>query len=187
MAMTMGHLSINATVTTQNYAEHWQGWALGVADGVERGVPAVVRAGRPLESLNARAAIVQSARSAPQHSACGVNRAIAARRSASQRIWLSRRRGSRYVTFTRSEYQRLASSVATMIARRPVVLVQATYRSSRLNASVRPGTSTCNNTTLPHSIPLKDLTVEKKTKPGFPRSTRTSRPSHCRTRPTQPR
>ena len=42
VAVTMAHLAINATVTTRNNAEHWQGWALGVADGVQRGAPAAV-------------------------------------------------------------------------------------------------------------------------------------------------
>ncbi len=41
VAVTMAHLSVNASVATVGNDEHWQGWALGVADGVERGVPAV--------------------------------------------------------------------------------------------------------------------------------------------------
>ena len=41
VAVTMGHLSINAITTTRNHAEHWQQWALGVADGTAREVPAV--------------------------------------------------------------------------------------------------------------------------------------------------
>ena len=41
VAVTKAHLSVNASVATMGNAEHWQGWALGVADGVERGVPAV--------------------------------------------------------------------------------------------------------------------------------------------------
>ena len=42
VAVTMAHLSVNVSTATLGNAEHWQGWALGVADGVERGVPAVV-------------------------------------------------------------------------------------------------------------------------------------------------
>ena len=42
VAVTMAHLSVNASTATMGNANHWQGWALGVADGVERGVPAVV-------------------------------------------------------------------------------------------------------------------------------------------------
>ena len=42
VAVTMAHLSVNASAPTVGHAEHWQGWALGVADGVEQGVPAVV-------------------------------------------------------------------------------------------------------------------------------------------------
>jgi hypothetical protein len=34
VAATMGNLSIHASVTTRNNAEHWQQWALGVADGI---------------------------------------------------------------------------------------------------------------------------------------------------------
>ena len=40
VAMTMAHLSVNASTATVGNAEHWQGWALGVADGVQRGVSA---------------------------------------------------------------------------------------------------------------------------------------------------
>ena len=42
VAVTMAHLSVNASSATVGNAGHWQGWALGVADGVERGVPAQV-------------------------------------------------------------------------------------------------------------------------------------------------
>ena len=35
VAATMGHLSIKASVTTQNDAEQWHQWALGVAEGLE--------------------------------------------------------------------------------------------------------------------------------------------------------
>ena len=42
VAVTMGHLSINATAIAGNNAERWQQWALAVADGIERGAPAVV-------------------------------------------------------------------------------------------------------------------------------------------------
>ncbi len=41
VAVTMGHLSVNASATTRANAEQWQVWALGVAGGVEQGVPAV--------------------------------------------------------------------------------------------------------------------------------------------------
>ena len=41
VATTAAHLSIDAT-TTQDHATLWQRWALGVADGVERGEPAQV-------------------------------------------------------------------------------------------------------------------------------------------------
>ena len=34
VAATMGHLSIQASVSTRNDAEHWQQWALGVADSL---------------------------------------------------------------------------------------------------------------------------------------------------------
>jgi hypothetical protein len=34
VAATMGHLSVQATDITRNHAEHWQQWALGVADGL---------------------------------------------------------------------------------------------------------------------------------------------------------
>ena len=34
VATTMGHLSVQATDITRNHAEHWQQWALGVADGL---------------------------------------------------------------------------------------------------------------------------------------------------------
>ena len=42
VAVTMAHLSVTASAATVGHAEHWEGWALGVADGVQRGVPAVV-------------------------------------------------------------------------------------------------------------------------------------------------
>ena len=42
VAVTMAHMSANASSATVGNAEHWRGWALGVADGVQRGVPAVV-------------------------------------------------------------------------------------------------------------------------------------------------
>ncbi len=42
VAATMGHLSADAPATTRNNAEHWQDWALGVADGVAQTVPAAV-------------------------------------------------------------------------------------------------------------------------------------------------
>ena len=41
VAVTMAHLSVNASAITRDNAEHWQEWALGVAAGAERGVPAV--------------------------------------------------------------------------------------------------------------------------------------------------
>ena len=40
VAVTMAHVSINASAATRNTAGQWREWALGVADGVERGVPA---------------------------------------------------------------------------------------------------------------------------------------------------
>jgi hypothetical protein len=40
VAATMGHLSADAPAITRNNAEQWQDWALGVADGVARTVPA---------------------------------------------------------------------------------------------------------------------------------------------------
>ena len=42
VAATMGHLSADAPAITRNNAEQWQGWALGVADGVAQTVPAAV-------------------------------------------------------------------------------------------------------------------------------------------------
>jgi len=40
--VTMDHLSADAPSIIRANAEQWQDWALGVADGVERGVPAQV-------------------------------------------------------------------------------------------------------------------------------------------------
>lgn len=40
VAVTMGHLSVNASATTRINAEQWQDWALGVADGVAQTAPA---------------------------------------------------------------------------------------------------------------------------------------------------
>ena len=42
VAVTMGHLSADAPATTRANAEHWQDWALGVANGVVQTVPATV-------------------------------------------------------------------------------------------------------------------------------------------------
>ena len=42
VAATMRHLSADAPAITRNNAEHWQDWALGVADGVAQTVPAAV-------------------------------------------------------------------------------------------------------------------------------------------------
>ena len=42
VAATMGHLSADAPAITRNYAEQWQDWALGVADGAALTVPATV-------------------------------------------------------------------------------------------------------------------------------------------------
>jgi hypothetical protein len=42
VAATMGHLSTDAPAVTRNNAEQWQDWALGVADGVARTIPAEV-------------------------------------------------------------------------------------------------------------------------------------------------
>ena len=42
VAATMGHLSADAPTSTRNNSEHWQEWALGVADGVAQTVPAAV-------------------------------------------------------------------------------------------------------------------------------------------------
>lgn len=42
VASTVAHVSLNTSATTQADAQLWQQWALGVADAVERGVPAVV-------------------------------------------------------------------------------------------------------------------------------------------------
>ena len=41
VAATMAHLSSDAFTTTRDNAEQWQLWALGVADGVQRGLPAL--------------------------------------------------------------------------------------------------------------------------------------------------
>ena len=38
----MGHLSADAPVITRNNAEQWHDWAMGVADGIARTVPAEV-------------------------------------------------------------------------------------------------------------------------------------------------
>lgn len=43
VAVTMANLSINASGATRENAGQWQEWALGAADGVERGAPAVAR------------------------------------------------------------------------------------------------------------------------------------------------
>jgi hypothetical protein len=40
VAATIGHLSADAPAVTRNHAEQWQDWAMGVADGVQREVPA---------------------------------------------------------------------------------------------------------------------------------------------------
>lgn len=42
VAATMGHLSADASGITRDNAEHWQKWALGVADGVAHTVAAAV-------------------------------------------------------------------------------------------------------------------------------------------------
>ena len=42
VAVTMGHLSADASAVTRNNAEQWQDWALDVADGVTRTVPATI-------------------------------------------------------------------------------------------------------------------------------------------------
>ena len=42
VAATMGQLSINTAAINRENAAHRQQWALGVADGVEQGLPAVV-------------------------------------------------------------------------------------------------------------------------------------------------
>ena len=42
VAATMGHLSADVPASTRTNAEQWQDWALGVADGVTRTVPAGV-------------------------------------------------------------------------------------------------------------------------------------------------
>lgn len=42
VTVTIAHLSVTASTATVGHAEHWQGWALGVADRLERGMPAVV-------------------------------------------------------------------------------------------------------------------------------------------------
>ncbi len=38
VATTMAHISIHASAATRANAEHWQQWALGVAEGVVQGV-----------------------------------------------------------------------------------------------------------------------------------------------------
>lgn len=35
VAATMANLSVQASGVTRNHAEHWQQWALGIADGAE--------------------------------------------------------------------------------------------------------------------------------------------------------
>ncbi len=42
VAATAAYVSLSDSATTQADAQLWQQWALGVADAVERGVPAVV-------------------------------------------------------------------------------------------------------------------------------------------------
>jgi hypothetical protein len=42
VALTIGHLSLDAPATTRNHAAQWQAWALGVADGVVPSVPAAI-------------------------------------------------------------------------------------------------------------------------------------------------
>jgi hypothetical protein len=42
VAATMGHLSADAPAITRSHAEQWQGWAVGVADGVAQTVPAPI-------------------------------------------------------------------------------------------------------------------------------------------------
>ena len=42
VALTRGHLSVDAPATTRNHAAQWQAWALGVADAVEQTVPAAI-------------------------------------------------------------------------------------------------------------------------------------------------
>lgn len=42
VAATMGHLSADAPAITQDNAEQWQDWALGIADRVVQTVPAGV-------------------------------------------------------------------------------------------------------------------------------------------------
>jgi len=38
----MTHLSVNASAAAVGNAEHWKGWALGVADGVAQKVHAAI-------------------------------------------------------------------------------------------------------------------------------------------------
>ncbi len=38
VATTMAHISIHASAATRANAEHWQQWALGVAEGVVQGI-----------------------------------------------------------------------------------------------------------------------------------------------------
>lgn len=42
VAVTMAHLSVQASATTREHAEHWQQWALDVASRTERGVSVLV-------------------------------------------------------------------------------------------------------------------------------------------------
>lgn len=42
VALTMAHLSVNASTASAGSAAHWKGWALGVADGVVRTASAKV-------------------------------------------------------------------------------------------------------------------------------------------------
>jgi hypothetical protein len=42
VAVTMAHLSPTASTAAVGNSEHWQGWALGVADGDQRRAPAQV-------------------------------------------------------------------------------------------------------------------------------------------------
>ncbi len=37
VAWTVAHVSINASASTREHTEHWQQWALGVADRIQRG------------------------------------------------------------------------------------------------------------------------------------------------------
>ena len=42
VALTIGHLSVDAPATTRNHAAQWQAWALGVANGAVQTVPAAI-------------------------------------------------------------------------------------------------------------------------------------------------